>query len=116
MIKAISHRKLGRPVSHRFSLLRNLSTSLILHETIKTTFPKCKELARFIEKLITIAKEKNLTSIRRIERDIKNVNARKKLFDIIAPRYKDREGGYVRVLRLTYRKGNGAEIGIVKFS
>lgn len=109
-------RKLKRPTSHRIAMLRNMATSLIIHEKIITTFPKGKELAAFVDKLVTIAKEKNLTSIRRIERHIKDKQARAKLFDVIAPRYKDRAGGYTRVLRFGYRRGDGAEIGLVKFT
>lgn len=109
-------RKLKRPSSHRKSLLRNLATSLLLHEKINTTYQKAKELSRFVEKLITIAKENNLTARRRISREIKNKFVYRKLFDVLVPRYKEKPGGYTQVFRLKWRKGDSAEIAIIKLT
>jgi len=114
MTKAYSKRKLCRPVSHRVALLRNLSTALIMNEKIKTTVPKAEELKKFLENIITIAKSGKEKSYRKIQKDINNKEAIKKLFDVIVPRYNERKGGYIQVFRIGTRKGDSAPMALVR--
>jgi len=107
-------RKLGRPTGHRFQMLRNMTTSLLHYEKIQTTMPKAREAARMAERLITIAKTGDLSARRRVARDLKNPAVNAKLFDVIAPRYKERKGGYTQFIRIGPRFSDGAEIGILK--
>ncbi len=114
------HRKGYRTLSingeHRKQLLRNLAISLIEHERIQTTDAKARELVRFISKLITLAKNDSLSSRRRALAKLNNnKEAVRKLFDNIAPRYATRNGGYVRRIKLGYRKGDAAPVSIVEF-
>ena len=116
----VAHRKLGRVTEHRIALLRNQATALIRHERIETTVPKAKELRPFVERLITIAKRglaageghiKGLTARRLVLVDIQDRDVVGKLFDEIAPRFQSRPGGYTRLLRLGFRRGDGARRG-----
>jgi len=107
-------RKLSRSSSHRISLLRNQATSLFKYERIKTTLAKAKELRKFAENLITIAKRGDLSARREVARHIKDKGVLKKLFGEIAPRYKDRNGGYTRIIRIGYRTGDGALISLIE--
>jgi len=107
-------RKLGRPTGHRFQMLRNMATSLLHYEKIETTKPKAREVARMTEKLITAAKAGDLAARRRVARDLKNPSVNAKLFDVIAPRYKERNGGYTQFVHKGPRLSDGAEIGILK--
>ncbi len=114
------HRKGYRTLSinceHRKHLLRNLAISLIEQERIKTTDAKARELVRFISKLVTLAKNDTLAARRRALAKLNNnKQAVRKLFDNIAPRYATRNGGYVRRIKLGYRKGDAAPISIVEF-
>jgi large subunit ribosomal protein L17 len=115
----VAHRKLGRVTEHRLAMLRNQATALILHEHIETTVPKAKELRPFVERLITIAKRgvaggdgngKLLHARRLVARELVDRDVVGKLFDTIAPRFAERPGGYTRILRLGYRRGDSAEI------
>ena len=119
----VSHRKLGRVTEHRIALLRNQAEALIRHERIETTIPKAKELRSFVERLITIAKRgiaggesngKSLHARRLVLRDIQDRDVVGKLFDTIAPRFEARPGGYTRILRLGYRRGDSAEIAQIE--
>jgi large subunit ribosomal protein L17 len=119
----VSHRKLGRVTEHRIAMLRNQAEALIRHERIETTIPKAKELRPFVERLITIAKRglaagaadgKSLHARRLVLRDIQNRDVVGKLFDIIAPRFEGRPGGYTRILRIGYRRGDSAEIAQIE--
>ena len=119
----VSHRKLGRVTEHRLALLRNQAEALIRHERIETTIPKAKELRPFVERLITIAKRgiaggeangKSLHARRLVLRDIQNRDVVGKLFDTIAPRFETRPGGYTRILRLGYRRGDSAEVAQIE--
>jgi len=119
----VSHRKLGRVTEHRIALLRNQAEALIRHERIETTIPKAKELRPFVERLITIAKRgiaggenngKSLHARRLVLRDIQNRDVVGKLFDTIAPRFETRPGGYTRILRLGYRRGDSAEVAQIE--
>src|SRR5436190_302806 len=115
----VAHRKLGRVTEHRIALLRNQATALIRHERIETTVPKAKELRPFVERLITIAKRglaagegnvKLLSARRMVMVDIQDRAVVGKLFDDVAPRFESRPGGYTRILRLGFRRGDGAEV------
>ena len=105
-----SGRKLNRTSSHRKAMFANMSASLITHEQIVTTLPKAKELRPVVEKLITLAKRGDLHAISQI-RDIAAVG---KLFDTLAARYKDRQGGYTRVLKAGFRFGDNAPVGVIE--
>lgn len=100
--------------SHRKAMLRNLTASLIMHEKIKTTVPKAKLLRQFAEKLINWAKEKNLTGYRKVRSELQNIKVINKLFTVLVPRYANRTGGYIKIIRAGFRKGDGAEIALVK--
>ena len=109
------YRRLNRTHEHRKALWANMAGSLIEHEQIKTTLPKAKELRPIMEKLITLAKRGDLHSRRQAATQLKEYRYVIKLFDILAPRYKDRNGGYVRVLRAGYRYGDMAPMAIIEF-
>lgn len=111
MIKNLGSKKLSRTGSHRRAMFANMATSLILHEKVQTTLVKAKELTGFVERIITDAKNGKHMEVRRI---IKDKTVYKKLFEVIAPRYKDRIGGCTTVLKLGQRKGDAAEVAIVK--
>lgn len=114
MIKAYSKRKLSRPSNHRLAMLRNLATDLFMHEKIKTTFARAKELQSFSERLMTQAKENNLTAWREVNRDIKNKVVLKKIFEVLVPRYSNRQGGYTQVYRINQRVGDSALMVIIR--
>jgi large subunit ribosomal protein L17 len=109
------YRKLGRHSSHRMSMFANMAASLIKHEQIVTTLPKAKELRPIVEKLITIGKKGDLSARRQAISELRDVKMVKKLFDVLAPRYKDREGGYTRVLKAGFRKGDNAAVAVIEF-
>jgi len=119
----VGQRKLGRVTEHRIAMLRNQAEALIQHEHIETTLPKAKELRPFVERIITIAKrglaagdtnQGALHARRMVLRDIQNREVVGKLFDEIAPRFAARPGGYTRLLRVGYRRGDSAEIAQVE--
>ena len=110
----ITHRKLNRTTSHRKALLMNLSNSLIKHEQITTTLSKAKELRPFVEKIISLGKKCDLVSRRKaisILQDQKNI---KKIFDVISERYKERSGGYTRIIKVGNRFGDNAPTAIIE--
>jgi len=108
-------KKLNRTSSHRKAMFSNMLASFINHERIKTTSAKAKELRRVSEKMITRAKENTLHNKRVVMRRIKDRDAVAKLFNEIAPRYREVNGGYTRVLKLKTRQGDGAEISLIEF-
>jgi large subunit ribosomal protein L17 len=126
----VAHRKLGRVTAHRIALLRNQATALLRHEHLTTTVPKAKELRPFVERIITVAKRgladapagktaaangtRVLTARRLVMQDLQDRDIVTKLFDTIAPRFASRAGGYTRLLRLGYRRGDSAEIAQVE--
>ncbi len=127
----VAYRKLGRVTEHRLAMLRNQATALLRHEHLTTTVPRAKELRPFVERLITIAKRgiangqdggsqsveaagKTLHARRLVLRDLVDRAVVTKLFDTIAPRFADRSGGYTRLLRIGYRKGDSAEVAQVE--
>ncbi|MBP9711786.1 MAG: 50S ribosomal protein L17 [Candidatus Pacebacteria bacterium] len=109
-------RKFGREKNERAALLKSLALNLIVREKIKTTLPKAKELRPFIEKLVTRAKKGDLATRRQIIAKLTNRSKEtKKLFEVIAPKYKGISGGYTRVLKLGARKSDGAPMAIIEF-
>ncbi len=108
------YRKLNRTHEHRKAMFANMASSLIEHEQIKTTLPKAKELKRIIDKLITLGKRGDLHARRLAHADIKQDAAVKKLFDVLGPRYKERNGGYCRVLKAGFRYGDMAPMAFIE--
>ncbi|MHC0054297.1 50S ribosomal protein L17 [Actibacterium sp. D379-3] len=115
MRHAKGYRRLNRTHEHRKALFANMAGSLIEHEQIKTTLPKAKELRPIIEKLITLGKRGDLHARRLAASKLKQDAYVAKLFDILGPRYKDRNGGYVRVLKAGFRYGDMAPMAIIEF-
>ncbi|GAA5084955.1 MAG: 50S ribosomal protein L17 [Alcaligenaceae bacterium] len=107
-------RKLNRTSSHRLAMFRNMSVSLIEHEAIKTTLPKAKELRRVIEPLITLAKNPTVANRRLAFARLRDRDAVTKLFDVLGPRFKDRNGGYTRVLKMGFRQGDNAPMAYME--
>jgi large subunit ribosomal protein L17 len=119
----VAHRKLGRVTEHRISMLRNQATDLLRYEHLTTTVPKAKELRPFVEHLITIAKRgiaggdangHTLNARRLVMQDLQDREVVTKLFDTLAPRFAARAGGYTRLLRIGFRRGDSAEIAQVE--
>ena len=106
-------RKLNRTTSHRTAMFRNMAASLFKHELIQTTLPKAKDLRRVAERLITISKNNTDANRRLVASRLGDKEAIKKLFTILGPRYKDRPGGYLRVLKNGYRKSDNAPMAVV---
>jgi large subunit ribosomal protein L17 len=109
-----SGRRLGRNSSHRKAMFRNMATSLVRHETIKTTVPKAKELRRVVEPLITLAKVDGVANRRLAFNRLRDKEAVGKLFSDLGPRFKDRPGGYLRILKIGPRPGDAAPMAIVQ--
>ena len=107
-------RKLGRTSSHRLATMRNMVTSLLQHEKIETTEAKAKELRPLTEKMVTLGKRGDLHARRLAMRVIRDESVAKKLFDDIAPRFKDRAGGYTRILKVGRRHGDNAPVSIIE--
>ena len=119
----VSHRKLGRVTEHRIAMLRNQAQALLKFERIETTVPRAKELRPFVERIITLAKRglaggeangRSLHARRLVLRDIHDREVVSKLFDTIAPRFEARPGGYTRILRIGYRRGDSAEVAQIE--
>lgn len=115
MRHARGYRRLNRTHEHRKALFANMAGSLIEHEQIKTTLPKAKELRPIIEKLITLAKRGDLHARRQAAAQLKQDQYVAKLFDVLGARYKDRQGGYVRILKAGFRYGDMAPMAIIEF-
>ena len=111
----IGHRKLNRTSSHRKSLLMNLSNALIKHEQITTTLTKAKELRPFVEKIVTLGKRGDLESRRKTISVLQDEKMTKKIFDTFADRYKDRKGGYTRIVKIGNRYGDNAPTAVIEF-
>ena len=109
-------RKLGRNSDHRKAMFRNMAVSLIVHESISTTLPKAKELRRTIEPLITLAKQDGVSKRRRAFDKLRDKVAVGKLFDEIGPRFKERTGGYLRILKKGVRSGDSAQMALVQLT
>jgi large subunit ribosomal protein L17 len=119
----VAHRKLGRVTEHRLALLRNQAIALLRHEKIETTMPKAKELRPFVERLITIARRgvaagepagKTLHARRMVLAELPDNEVVSKLFETLAPRFAERPGGYTRILRVGYRRGDSAEVAHIE--
>ena len=115
MRHGIRQRKLGRKSGHRTAMFRNMSAALIKHEQIMTTLPKAKEMRPYIEKLITLAKRGGLSNRRLAMSRLQDETQLKKLFDVLAERYSDREGGYTRIIKAGYRGSDAAQMAVIEF-
>ena len=115
MRHARGYRRLNRTHEHRKALFANMAGSLIEHEQIKTTLPKAKELKRVIEKLVTLGKRGDLHARRQAAARLKQDMHVAKLFEVLGPRYANRQGGYVRVLKAGFRYGDMAPMAIIEF-
>ncbi|MCP5397240.1 MAG: 50S ribosomal protein L17 [Sphingomonadaceae bacterium] len=115
MRHGISGRKLQRKTGHRNAMFRNMAASLIKHEQIMTTLPKAKEIRPYVEKLITLAKKGGLSNRRLAMSRLGDETQLKKLFDVLAERYSDRDGGYTRIIKAGYRSSDAAQMAIIEF-
>ena len=111
----VGHRKLQRTSTHRLAMFRNMSAALIKHEQITTTVAKAKELRPYVEKLVTLAKKGGLSNRRLAHARLMDEAQLAKLFDVIGPRYADRNGGYTRVVKAGIRMSDAASIAIIEF-
>ena len=110
-----AYRKLGRTASHRTAMFANMAASLIKHEQITTTLPKAKELRPFVEKLVTLGKKGDLHARRQAISHVRDVTQVGKLFDTLGPRYAEREGGYIRIMKAGFRHGDNAPMAVIEF-
>jgi large subunit ribosomal protein L17 len=108
-------RRFSRTHEHRKAMFANLSLALIKHEQITTTLPKAKDLRSVVEKLVTLGKRGDLHARRQAIAQVKDADLVKKLFDVLGPRYKSRSGGYTRVLKAGFRKGDDAAMAVIEF-
>ena len=115
MRHANAHRKLNRKPEHRRAMFANMAAALIRHEQIVTTLPKAKDLRPIVEKLVTLGKRGDLHARRQAISAIRSIAGVKKLFETIGPRYKDRAGGYTRVLKAGFRHGDSAAVAVIEF-
>ena len=111
----IKNKKLNKTSSHRKAMFMNMSNALIKHEQITTTLAKAKELKRFVEKIITLGKKADLLSRRKAISILQDQKISKKVFDVLADRYKDRSGGYTRIIKLGNRFGDNAPTAVIEF-
>src|SRR4249920_1608635 len=110
-----AHRKLNRTAEHRRAMFANMAAALIKHEQITTTLPKAKDLRPIVEKLVTLGKRGDLHARRQAIAQMRDLAMVKKLFDVLGPRYKDRHGGYTRVLKAGFRYGDNAPVAVIEF-
>jgi large subunit ribosomal protein L17 len=108
-------RRFSRTASHRKAMFSNMAQALITHEQIITTLPKAKDLRPVVEKLVTLAKRGDLHARRQAIAQIKQVDVVKRLFDVIGPRYKERNGGYLRIMKAGFRHGDNAPVAVIEF-
>jgi len=109
------HRKLNRTGEHRKAMFANMSAALIKHEQIVTTLPKAKELRPVVEKLVTLGKRGDLHARRQAIAQLRDTDMVKKLFDVLGPRYKERNGGYTRIIKAGFRYGDSAPVAVIEF-
>jgi large subunit ribosomal protein L17 len=109
-----SGRQLSRNSSHRWALMRNLITALLREEKIRTTDPKAKELRRWVDRVITLGKQGTLHARRQVLRIVQDKAVVRKLFDTIGPRFKDRPGGYTRIVKIGIRRGDAAQMSVIE--
>jgi large subunit ribosomal protein L17 len=110
-----AHRRFGRTAEHRKAMFANMAAALIKHEQIVTTLPKAKDLRPVVEKLVTLGKRGDLHARRLAIAQIRDVKQVKKLFDVLGPRYKERKGGYLRVIKAGYRYGDNSPMAVIEF-
>ena len=110
-----AHRKLNRKSQHRRAMFANMAAALIKHEQILTTLPKAKDLRPIVEKLVTLGKRGDLHARRQAVSKLRDLAMVKKLFDVLGPRYKERQGGYTRVLKAGFRYGDSAPVAVIEF-
>jgi large subunit ribosomal protein L17 len=110
-----AHRKLNRTAEHRRAMFGNMAAALIKHEQIVTTLPKAKELRPIVEKLVTLGKRGDLHARRQAIAAMRDLPMVKKLFEVLGPRYKDRNGGYLRVVKAGFRYGDSAAVAVIEF-
>jgi large subunit ribosomal protein L17 len=110
-----AHRKFNRTAEHRKAMFANMCQALIKHEQITTTLPKAKDLRPIVEKLVTLGKRGGLHARRQAISQLRDVALVKKLFDVLGPRYKDRNGGYTRVMKAGFRYGDNAPVAVIEF-
>ncbi|MGI6244981.1 MAG: 50S ribosomal protein L17 [Pseudochelatococcus sp.] len=115
MRHGFAHRRFNRTVAHRKAMFANLAAALIKHEQIITTLPKAKDLRPIVEKLVTLGKRGDLHARRQAIAQLRDPEIVRKLFDVLGPRYKERNGGYTRVLKAGFRYGDNAPIGVIEF-
>ena len=108
-------RQLNRTSEHRKAMFANMAASLIKHEQIVTTLPKAKDLRPIVEKLVTLGKKGGLHARRQAIAQMRDIEQAKKLFDVIATRYKDRKGGYLRIMKAGFRMGDNAPVAVIEF-
>ena len=114
MRHGLAHRKLNKTSSHRKAMFANMAASLITHEQIMTTLPKAKEMAPIMDKLISLAKKGDLAARRQAIAKVRDEDAVRKLFDVMGDRYKDRNGGYTRVMKAGNRPGDNAPVAVLE--
>lgn len=114
MRHAVHGRKFSRTSSHRKAMFSNMAAALLKHEQIKTTLPKAKDLRPIVEKLITLGKKGGLANRRLAASRLRDEDVAQKLFEVIAPRYKDRNGGYIRIMKAGFRYGDAAPMAIIE--
>ncbi|MBN8955641.1 MAG: 50S ribosomal protein L17 [Rhizobiales bacterium] len=110
-----AHRKLNRTAEHRRAMFANMCAALIKHEQITTTLPKAKELRPIVEKLVTLGKRGDLHARRQAVAQMRDVAMVKKLFEVLGPRYKERNGGYTRIIKAGFRYGDSAPVAVIEF-
>ena len=110
-----AHRKLNRTAEHRKAMFANMAAALIKHEQIITTLPKAKELRPIVEKLVTLGKRGDLHARRQAVSQMRDIEMAKKLFEVLGPRYKDRNGGYTRIIKAGFRYGDSAAVAVIEF-
>jgi large subunit ribosomal protein L17 len=110
-----AYRKLNRTAEHRRAMFANMCAALIKHEQITTTLPKAKELRPIVEKLVTLGKRGDLHARRRAIAEMRDVAMVKKLFEVLGPRYKERNGGYTRIIKAGFRYGDSAAVAVIEF-
>jgi large subunit ribosomal protein L17 len=110
-----TNRRFNRRPEHRKAMLANMAASLITHEQIVTTLPKAKDIRPIVEKLVTLGKKASLHARRQAISEMRDRVAVKKLFDVLAPRYKERNGGYLRIIKAGYRYGDMAPMAVIEF-
>ena len=109
------HRKLNRTAEHRRAMFANMCAALIKHEQIVTTLPKAKELRPIVEKLVTLGKKGGLAKRRQAISEMRDIEMTRKLFDTLATRYRDRQGGYTRIIKAGFRYGDNAPMAVIEF-